>query len=651
MSLISRLLGVTALCAASLLATVRAASMEVGSAGDLELNDTSRHKTLQVRVSYPEADGTFPLIVFSHGAWSTKDEYQPLVRHWASQGYVVLQVNHADSTALGGRQSADSFKGWADRVRDISVLIDQLDQIEAAVPDVHGRIDRKHIGVAGHSFGGQTTQLIAGYRIGGSQSYRDDRVSAVVLLSPPGGVPNDSPQSWADIRIPMLTIVGSADTSMRTGGDYKWRLDAYRNSGSSDNYAIVVDGAEHLLGGISETRQGGKPVPRVSEQLTLVLDATTDFWNAYLKNDSAARNALASGEVVSANAAAASFESKSGTARTSEGASASVAKSTASAAGATPAASAGKQVDLGPTLPYDVEKLEWRDEKRDRPIPVKIFAPIAPASPGKLPTIVFSHGYGESRDSFEYLGQYWARHGYIVVFITHEGSDREHLNTKGLPRGDIENTFDPRPLDIRYVTDRLAQSDPGSKLLRGRVDLDRLAIAGQCMGSTTALYMVGLQIQRDDGSHYSDPDPRFKVAVALSPQMPRSLMLQGARAGSGTGGTFGQGSQRELYSGSWEKINVPTLVVTGTLDYTLFPSVRKNPDLRHMAYDGLPSGDKYLVDIVGAEHDAFTDSDPWYPSGPRDPRHHDWIGEATTGSSMRISRMTQSCSPGSRTTA
>ena len=61
MSLISRLLGVTALCAASLLPAVRAASMEVGAVGDLEVNDASRHKTLQVRVTYPEADGAFPL--------------------------------------------------------------------------------------------------------------------------------------------------------------------------------------------------------------------------------------------------------------------------------------------------------------------------------------------------------------------------------------------------------------------------------------------------------------------------------------------------------------------------------------------------------------------------------------------------------------
>lgn len=46
-------------------------------------------------------------------------------------------------------------------------------------------------------------------------------------------------------------------------------------------------------------------------------------------------------------------------------------------------------------------------------------------------------------------------------------------------------------------------------------------------------------------------------------------------------------------------------------------------------YTGMPPGERHLVDIVGAEHHAFADSKPYYPGGPRDPRHHDWIAQAT----------------------
>jgi hypothetical protein len=54
------------------------------------------------------------------------------------------------------------------------------------------------------------------------------------------------------------------------------------------------------------------------------------------------------------------------------------------------------------------------------------------------------------------------------------------------------------------------------------------------------------------------------------------------------------------------------------------------PELLRLPYDTLASETKYLVSIEGAEHSAFTDSVHYYPSGPRDPRHHGWIADATT---------------------
>ncbi|MEM7603603.1 MAG: hypothetical protein AAF357_19595 [Verrucomicrobiota bacterium] len=60
-----------------------------------ELPDQERGKTLQLRVSFPAEAGKYPLIVWSHGASGTKDNYQPLVRRWVSHGYVVVQANHS----------------------------------------------------------------------------------------------------------------------------------------------------------------------------------------------------------------------------------------------------------------------------------------------------------------------------------------------------------------------------------------------------------------------------------------------------------------------------------------------------------------------------------------------------------------------------
>jgi predicted dienelactone hydrolase len=71
--------------------------------------------------------------------------------------------------------------------------------------------------------------------------------------------------------------------------------------------------------------------------------------------------------------------------------------SLASALSAARAASAEAPA-ASPALEYEVDSFEWHDAKRDRTIPAKVFAPVGSAAAGKRPTIVFSHGYGESRD-------------------------------------------------------------------------------------------------------------------------------------------------------------------------------------------------------------------------------------------------------------
>ena len=55
----------------------------------LVLDDAARKKQLQLRVNYPDGTGLFPIIVWSHGAWGSKDNYLPLTEHWASHGYEI----------------------------------------------------------------------------------------------------------------------------------------------------------------------------------------------------------------------------------------------------------------------------------------------------------------------------------------------------------------------------------------------------------------------------------------------------------------------------------------------------------------------------------------------------------------------------------
>jgi len=74
----------------------------------LKLRDAKRGKELQLRVTWPDGDGPFPVIVWSHGATGTKDMYRPLVTHWAGHGYVCIQPNHTDARSLTGKAGPGS---------------------------------------------------------------------------------------------------------------------------------------------------------------------------------------------------------------------------------------------------------------------------------------------------------------------------------------------------------------------------------------------------------------------------------------------------------------------------------------------------------------------------------------------------------------
>ena len=73
--------------------------------------------------------------------------------------------------------------------------------------------------------------------------------------------------------------------------------------------------------------------------------------------------------------------------------------------------------------PFLVETLdlEWRDTKRQREVLAKIYFPKNATTP--CPVLVFSHGLGGTRNNYEYLGQHWASHGYVVAHVQHHGSD------------------------------------------------------------------------------------------------------------------------------------------------------------------------------------------------------------------------------------
>jgi len=280
---------------------------DIAARPDLVIEDGARDKHLSIRVTWPEGEGPFPLIVWSHGYLGSKDAYQPLVEHWASHGYVVIQPTHSDSLSLLPRRDRwaklrepFTFTGdgglsdWRNRPRDIVLILDSLDWIEGEVPDVAGKIDRERIGVGGHSFGAFTTQLIAGVRTTepgaeASESHADGRVDAALMISPQGRDTLLADGAWDTLTGPAMVITGTHDRG-RNREPGTWRKEPYDLAPEGDKYLVWIEGAYHSMGGITGhegyTRWSGGLHP---EQVLWIQMASRAFWDAYLKTDPGAR--------------------------------------------------------------------------------------------------------------------------------------------------------------------------------------------------------------------------------------------------------------------------------------------------------------------------------------------------------------------------
>jgi predicted dienelactone hydrolase len=246
------------------------------------------------------------------------------------------------------------------------------------------------------------------------------------------------------------------------------------------------------------------------------------------------------------------------------------------------------KADAGPHLVASATA-DWHDAARDRTVPVKMYAPETSAV---FPAIVLSHGLGGSREGLSYLGNHWASHGYVVIAVTHEGSDREAVAAGGWDLA----VHDPeirraRPDDVRFVVDRLVSEDHGEPLIEGRIDPGRIGVAGASYGAFTALSVAGQTF--DD---VSVPDPRVTAAVALSPQGP---------------GVFG------LSDASWDTVSMPTMTMAGTQDTT---SIVRDALDRRVPFDSMPPGERFHVTMRHATHGSFGGQTPY----------KSWIQQLTT---------------------
>ena len=269
---------------------------------------TDEDKALDISLFYPEqphpeqssaghTEEQFPLLLFSHGNWSTKDKYNAVIEHWVSHGYIVLAPNHLDCcSAINGIINSvrhGHFGLIAERMKDFAFLLDNLQQLDEVVDGLSALIDSQRIAATGHSFGAFSAQQFVG---AGSVDpdtqafvfFRDDRIKAVVAISPPGpmfDVIND--QSWLQVDAPMLITTGTWDSNPQFWPDWRLHKMSFDTARPGANYALVIEGADHYLGNLI-CRPEREVAPQ-HDALNMLNATTVAFLDAYVKEDSVAQ--------------------------------------------------------------------------------------------------------------------------------------------------------------------------------------------------------------------------------------------------------------------------------------------------------------------------------------------------------------------------
>jgi predicted dienelactone hydrolase len=280
------------------------------------LRDQARGRDIALRVAHPADAGSYPVVVFSHGAFCYPERYAVVTDHWVSHGYIVIAPNHLDSPNNRERMGADQVARLLEsRIEDLAAVADGVGAI-AEKTNMASRPDTARMAIAGHSFGGMLAQIEAGLMLkdpttGAAVSRADPRFRAAVVMSGVGPMPQMAENAFAGLKGPLIASGGTLDEGNVGSGQvfpWEWRMSPYTLAPPGDKYSVVLDRGDHYLGGlICREDRGGEDDP---EGAAIVRALQTAFLDAYLKDDREARRFLATADVGALTGHRARFERK-----------------------------------------------------------------------------------------------------------------------------------------------------------------------------------------------------------------------------------------------------------------------------------------------------------------------------------------------------
>ncbi|MBB1402047.1 dienelactone hydrolase family protein [Pseudoalteromonas sp. SG45-1] len=219
----------------------------------------------------------YPVIVLSHGYTGYRTIMYYLGEHLASHGYIVVAIDHTDSTNADVDFENAPFSGFfstlINRSRDQQFVINYFNEQNNFASK---QVDNKSAGVIGYSMGGygavntiggcyafneQTTAMFTGMKdpaqikkvqqllnsCAGGQYQNpkiDPRIKAMVAFAPWGGQHAIfDAKAMENIKVPSLYVAGDLDDI----SGYEGIKSLYEQTGSKDKYMLTYKNARHNI--------------------------------------------------------------------------------------------------------------------------------------------------------------------------------------------------------------------------------------------------------------------------------------------------------------------------------------------------------------------------------------------------------------------
>lgn len=247
------------------------------------------NRELSLRIIMPSAAGPFPLIVLSHGTFSSNVRYDLVANYWAQHGYVVLMPQHPDANYAFTPKSIDDMLGNIEtRIIDLQRVLDGLQLVEAQNAELAGKIDHDHYIAAGHSIGTMIAMRVTGLVVQDintdtTKATTESRFQLLVMLSDPGKMRQMPITAWTGSTVPTFMSTGSDDYGLMGAREAPKNPNIIVSANNSvDRYQLLLDKGDHYFGGLVQKEVSAEPD---HEGLQIFNETSVMFLNAYSKDD------------------------------------------------------------------------------------------------------------------------------------------------------------------------------------------------------------------------------------------------------------------------------------------------------------------------------------------------------------------------------